>query len=208
MVEAPWWKFYWFENDASARFEMVLAMLGAALIGWGVWLPRRASRDAHRKLRDGCSSPSACISFACYFNFGLFHFRNYIHSWDTFHYYVGSKYFKELSYDRLYECIAVADSRGAGAAAPGRAAQGHEPAHQHDGGDAARSWPTPSAARATSPRSAGQAFKKDVAFFRDQARRQALGGGCRPTTATTARRSGTSPARCWPTPAPASDDQI
>ena len=34
--------------------------------------------------------------------------------WDTFHYYIGSKYFKELSYDRLYECVAVADSEEPG----------------------------------------------------------------------------------------------
>ena len=54
------------------------------------------------------------ISFACYFNFGLWHFRNYVHQWDTFHYYVGSKYFKELSYDRLYECVAVADAEEPG----------------------------------------------------------------------------------------------
>ena len=50
------------------------------------------------------------LSFCAYWNFVSFHFGNYFHVWDTFHYYVGSKYFKELSYDRLYECVAVADS--------------------------------------------------------------------------------------------------
>ena len=44
----------------------------------------------------------------------MWHFPNRIHQWDTFHYYVGSKYFKELSYDRLYECVAVADSEAPG----------------------------------------------------------------------------------------------
>ena len=54
------------------------------------------------------------VSFLCYFNFGIWHFPNRVHQWDTFHYYVGSKYFKELSYDRLYECVAVADSEAPG----------------------------------------------------------------------------------------------
>jgi hypothetical protein len=50
------------------------------------------------------------LAFCAYWNFGSFHFGNYTHTWDTYHYYVGSKYFKELSYDRLYECVAVADA--------------------------------------------------------------------------------------------------
>jgi hypothetical protein len=114
VVEAPWWQFYWFENDASARFEMVLALLGCALIGWGLWLTKQGRPTAHQRLRDRLLMALGLISFACYFNFGLFHFRNYVHQWDTFHYYVGSKYFKELSYDRLYECVAVADSEEPG----------------------------------------------------------------------------------------------
>ena len=114
VVEAPWWQFYWFENDASARFEMVLALLGAALLGWGYWLSKQGRDAAYKKLRDRLLMVLGLISFACYFNFGLFHFRNYVHQWDTFHYYIGSKYFNELSYDRLYECVAVADSEEPG----------------------------------------------------------------------------------------------
>ena len=56
--------------------------------------------------------------------------------------------------------------RGARAAPPRRAAQGDEPAHQHDGGDAARSWPTRRTARSTSRRERWEDFKKDVAHFR------------------------------------------
>jgi hypothetical protein len=114
VIEQPWWKFYWFENDASARFEMVLAALGCALLGWGLWLAKKGRGEDHKRIRDRLLMALGLISFACYFNFGLFHFRNYVHQWDTFHYYVGSKYFKELSYDRLYECVAVADAEEPG----------------------------------------------------------------------------------------------
>jgi len=54
------------------------------------------------------------LSFQAYFNFGAFHFGNYVHYWDSYHYYIGSKYFAELSYDRLYECASVADSEDPG----------------------------------------------------------------------------------------------
>lgn len=33
---------------------------------------------------------------------------NYVKDWDDYHYFFGAKYFDELSYERLYECTAVA----------------------------------------------------------------------------------------------------
>jgi len=54
------------------------------------------------------------LAFLTFFNFGFWHFPNFVHGWDTFHYYIGSKYFKELHYERLYECVATADSEEPG----------------------------------------------------------------------------------------------
>jgi hypothetical protein len=110
VVQLPWWKFGWWENDASSRLEMALALAGVALIGWGLWLAKKGTPSLHRKLRDALLASLGVLSFCAYWNFFCFHFGNYIHMWDTFHYYIGSKYFKEISYDRLYECVAVADS--------------------------------------------------------------------------------------------------
>jgi hypothetical protein len=62
------------------------------------------------KVRRAILAMLGLVAFLTYFNFGSFHFPNFIHGWDTFHYYIGSKYSRELSYDRLYECVAVADS--------------------------------------------------------------------------------------------------
>jgi hypothetical protein len=124
---------YW-DNDASARWELILALLGIWFIWWetklrgadgqpkpGRW--RRRLGKAFNGVMDGISGYFArsrvrnvlvgimgVLAFLTYFNFGWFHFPNFIHGWDTFHYYVGSKYFKELSYERLYECVAIADS--------------------------------------------------------------------------------------------------
>ncbi|HVZ87424.1 MAG TPA: hypothetical protein VHG72_10675 [Polyangia bacterium] len=108
------WKFAWWENDASSRFEMALAMAALALVGWGIWLGKQGRADFKKRLRDGLLIAVGILSFCAYWNFFAFHFGNYIHMWDTFHYYIGSKYFNELSYDRLYECVAVADSEEPG----------------------------------------------------------------------------------------------
>ncbi len=164
--EAPWYKFEWWQDKPSARFEMGLAAAAFALLYWG-WRVKRAggkerklpgwaetlimgtSLVAHmttffmagprflpgepvtpvstfalvvvgigtwslsllvKNVRDRLLVLVGVLSFFAYFNFGKFHFGNYIHYWDTYHYYVGTKYFKELSYDRLYECSSLADS--------------------------------------------------------------------------------------------------
>jgi hypothetical protein len=123
---------------ASARWELVLALLGLlfSVVGpMGVegarpssprkrppaWRIRRSAlcRDlatafglsrVRGKVRRAILAVLGLVAFLTYFNFGSFHFPNFIHGWDTFHYYIGSKYSRELSYDRLYECVAVADS--------------------------------------------------------------------------------------------------
>ena len=50
------------------------------------------------------------LSFFAFWNFGAFHFSNYVHYHEAFHYYVGSKYFDELSYVRLYDCASIAEA--------------------------------------------------------------------------------------------------
>ncbi|HXU61472.1 MAG TPA: hypothetical protein VN962_07220 [Polyangia bacterium] len=114
VVKPSFWQFTWWENDASSRFEMSLAIGAMLLIAWGIWLRKKGRPDFKKKLRDRLMMLVGILSFCAYWNFFCFHFGNYVHMWDTFHYYVGSKYFKELSYDRLYECVAVADSEEPG----------------------------------------------------------------------------------------------
>ena len=100
---------YW-DNDASARWEMTLAILGILFIWWERKLSDAGRMAVKKRLRAAIVGVMGVLAFLTYFNFGFFHFPNFIHGWDTFHYYIGSKYFKELSYERLYECVAIADS--------------------------------------------------------------------------------------------------
>jgi len=103
-------------NDlASRRWELLLALLGIALLVADAWRERRDERregtpPPRRGWRRWLFGAAAVVATLTYFNFGAFHFNNFVHNWDTLHYYLGAKYFRELSYERLYECIAVADA--------------------------------------------------------------------------------------------------
>jgi hypothetical protein len=100
---------YW-NDETSARWELGLAVFACLLVSAGLWLRRRGQAFRFRRLRDGLLVAVGLLSFGTYFNFGFFHFGNWVHNWDVFHYYVGAKYFRELGYERLYECVAIADA--------------------------------------------------------------------------------------------------
>lgn len=98
-------------NDlASRRWELLLALLGIALLVADAWRERRQGAPPRRSWRRWLFGVAGVVAALTYFNFGAFHFNNFVHNWDTVHYYLGGKYFRELSYDRLYECMAVADA--------------------------------------------------------------------------------------------------
>ena len=96
----PWWN-----NDTSARWQLVLALLG---LGWLFWSWRAPSRAP--VWRDRVLALLGLLALLTYFNFGAFHFPRFLHDWEWTHYYLGAKYFPELQYDKLYECIAIADA--------------------------------------------------------------------------------------------------
>ena len=86
-----------------------LATSGAALLLWGAWLRRQARPDAFRRQRDALLLVLGLASGLAWWSFGQFHFPRYVHPADIFHYYMGAKYFPELGYTGLYECVAIAD---------------------------------------------------------------------------------------------------
>jgi hypothetical protein len=99
----------WWNTETSARWALVLALLALALLQLNQLLAARGRPETWQRARRIALGAIGVVSFATYFNMGAFHFPNYVHNWDVFHYFVGAKYFKELSYGRLYECTAVAD---------------------------------------------------------------------------------------------------
>ncbi len=54
----------------------------------------------------------ALLAGASYFHFGKMVRGHFVNYHDQYHYYVGSKYFKEIGYLNLYNCSLIADSEG------------------------------------------------------------------------------------------------
>jgi hypothetical protein len=91
--------------------KLGLALAGTALLLWGAALQRAGRRDAHRAARDRLLAALGAAGFLGWWNFGLFHYPDFVHAHELFHYTLGAKYFPELGYTRLYECVAVADAQ-------------------------------------------------------------------------------------------------
>ncbi len=85
-----------------------------ALIGLAVWAAILLTRRIMKRTLRATIERGAllCIVFASAYswtNWGVFHGSRAVHLWDTFHYYVGSKYFDELGYHLIYKCVAAAE---------------------------------------------------------------------------------------------------
>src|SRR5689334_3866797 len=87
-----------------------LTIGGALLLIYEV-RSRRLGERIPERTRKNVAIVMACLSFGAYFYFFNPNVRypEYYHRHEFFHYYLGSKYSKELSYTRLYECAAVAE---------------------------------------------------------------------------------------------------
>jgi hypothetical protein len=73
----------------------------------GGWL-RAAPRS--RRVWDAGLAALGLFGALCWTNLGQLNFPGFGHPSETFHYYMGAKYFPELGYSRLYRCVALADA--------------------------------------------------------------------------------------------------
>ena len=58
----------------------------------------------------GVAFALAILSVGAYFRYGDFGYEDFYHRHEFFHYYLGSKYNRELGYERLYACAALAQA--------------------------------------------------------------------------------------------------
>lgn len=95
------------------RMDIIKCSLGAlgAMVLIFVWLTHSlGASERYRKIGDRLLLLVGVLSALSFWNLFQFHFYNYVHTWDFYHYYMGSKYSAELGYSRLYECSAVAEA--------------------------------------------------------------------------------------------------
>ncbi len=83
----------------------VAIALGAGVLGRLLLGPARSWLFAERSALVGIALAGA-LSWT---NYGVFHGSRAIHLWDTFHYYVGAKYFDENRYTRIYHCSVIGE---------------------------------------------------------------------------------------------------
>ncbi len=86
-----------------SAFRLGISVAGLALFAWGL---RRASERSRRatRLRLTGLVLLALVSYSSYYHFFRVQKPGGFDSFDTYHYYVASKYSPELGYFRLYEC--------------------------------------------------------------------------------------------------------
>ena len=99
---------------AGSMVEKSLSWIKGAIALSAAWLSVHEGRQLVAKQRvpskwvKAIAITLAILGIGAYFRFGDLGYSNYYHRWEFFHYYLGSKYDRELGYERLYYCTAVA----------------------------------------------------------------------------------------------------
>jgi len=108
----------WWNENTSAIVKLVLAGATLAVVAWDLARRRRTTSTSTTTATAASASAIGTalrvlgvLGLLAYFNFGSFHFGGiHVHLWDSLHHVLGAKYIDEIGYDRLYDCIAVADA--------------------------------------------------------------------------------------------------
>jgi len=93
-----------------ATAKLMLALGAALLFAWGAVADRYREGKAGRRLRDFLLVIVTAASALGGLNFLQFHYAvpdraiPHAHIWDSYHYFVGARYFDELDYTHLYTC--------------------------------------------------------------------------------------------------------
>ena len=102
--------------DPNVNFAKAVLITASVMILIFLYLARKYSFG--KKLEKNLSIALvlvAALSFWSYFNFGFYHYKGgFFHGFHMYHQYMGSKYFKELGYDYLYDATIIADSESQG----------------------------------------------------------------------------------------------
>jgi hypothetical protein len=94
-----------------AALKCAVAACTACLLLWGVALRHAGRAGAFARPRDALLLGLGILGALGWSNFLQFRYSpGYGHPQDVYHYYLGSKYFDELGYTRLYVCTTVADA--------------------------------------------------------------------------------------------------
>jgi hypothetical protein len=154
----------WLGPEVVGAVKAGTAAAGALLLGVGAL--RSARGRPPGRVFDAFLAGLGLLAAACWWNLGRFNYPMFGHPSETYHYYVGAKYFPELGYTGLYRCTALADAES-----------GHraevEARYARDLGTnrivpAAELLRDPATCKARFARERWRSFRRDVRFFRER----------------------------------------
>jgi hypothetical protein len=98
-----------YDEENLAWMKLIIAVV--ALIA----LFYEASREAEgnpisTRWKKMAAAAFAVVGVVSYFQFFQIGYKEFYHRWEFFHYYVGSKYYREIGFEGIYTCSAVAES--------------------------------------------------------------------------------------------------
>jgi len=99
----------WLPIYVEAKGYYLLPAVAGTLIA-ARYLLCRAGRERPMRALLVALAAVAAFSIPVYFNFFNYHFGGFVNPHEFFHYYLGSKYFRELGYLGIYDCTTLADS--------------------------------------------------------------------------------------------------
>jgi hypothetical protein len=108
------WEGPWFEKDNWEKLtkgtRIFLTMAGALFLIYEV-RARRLRERLRLRTRKTIAYVMTALAFLVYFDFfnPNVRYEEYYHRHELYHYYLGSKFSKELGYLRLYECTMIAE---------------------------------------------------------------------------------------------------
>jgi hypothetical protein len=113
--DASWLNYHhWVQKENWEAFlrgmRVTLSMLGAALLMYKA-RALRMGQPVPRKWARNVAILFTVLGFGVYFDYfnPNTRYSEYYHRHEFYHYYLGSKFFREIGYKRLYECTAIAE---------------------------------------------------------------------------------------------------
>ncbi len=81
------------------------------LLQWPSIKPRLSERlqKRYERLLLAVLGVASLLAVINYHDYGLFRYGTYLNEWDVYHYYIGTKYARELGYNKMYAATLVAD---------------------------------------------------------------------------------------------------
>src|SRR5580692_11030627 len=97
------------DEDVATATKALLALSAIALSAWAL-LQRIKGHPFPKSTITAVMVAFGALGVVAYVSADDLGVNNFVHKWELFHYYLGSKYPEELGYKRIYVCAAVAQS--------------------------------------------------------------------------------------------------